>query len=96
MLLESAIDEHQCGVINDEIIDITWLNELCESGETELPKTSAISAILLELGFVQIKDRRTKINGKYHYVWYKDKKELNDTLVKAKVRNFFDKDEAPF
>lgn len=96
MLLESAIDEHQCGVINDEIIDITWLNELCESSETELPKTSAISAILLELGFVQIKDRRTKINGKYHYVWYKDKKELNDTLVKAKVRNFFDKDEAPF
>lgn len=96
MLLESAIDEHQCAVINDEIIDITWLNELCESSETELPKTNAMSAILLELGFVQIKDRRTKINGKYHYVWYKEKKELNDTLTKAKVRNFFDKDEAPF
>lgn len=96
MLLESAIDEHQCGVINDEIIDITWLNELCDSSETELPKTNAMSAILLELGFVQIKDRRTKINGKYHYVWYKEKKELSDTLVKAKVRNFFDKDEAPF
>jgi hypothetical protein len=96
MLLESAIDEHQCRVINDEIIDITWLNELCESSETELPKTNAMSAILLELGFVQIKDRRTKINGKYHYVWYKEKKELNDTLTKAKVRNFFDKDEAPF
>ena len=96
MLLESAIDEHQCAVINDEIIDITWLNELCESSETELPKTNAMSAILLELGFVQIKDRRTKINGKYHYIWYKEKKELNDTLTKAKVRNFFDKDEAPF
>lgn len=96
MLLESAIDEHQCGVINDEIIDITWLNELCESSETELPKTNAMSAILLELGFVQIKDRRTKINGKYHYVWYKEKKELSDERVKAKVRNFFDKDEAPF
>lgn len=96
MLLESAIDEHQCVVINDEIIDITWLNELCESSETELPKTNAMSAILLELGFVQIKDRRTKINGKYHYVWYKEKKELSDERVKAKVRNFFDKDEAPF
>ena len=96
MLLESAIDEHQCAVINDEIVDITWLNELCESSETELPKTRAMSAILLELGFVQIKDRRTKINGKYHYIWYKEKKELNDTLTKAKVRNFFDKDEAPF
>ena len=96
MLLESAIDEHQCGVINDEILDVSWLNELCESSETELPKTNAMSAILLEIGFVQIKDRRTKINGKYHYVWYKEKKELNDALVKAKVRNFFDKDEAPF
>lgn len=96
MLLESAIDEHQCGVINDEIIDITWLNELCNSSETELPKTSALSAILLELGFVQIENRRIKVNERYHYVWYKDKKELSDERVKAKVRNFFDKDEAPF
>ncbi len=96
MLLESAIDEHQCAVINDEIIDVTWLNELCESSETELPKTRALSAILLELGFVQIENRRVKVNERYHYVWYKEKKELSDTLVKAKVRNFFDKDEAPF
>lgn len=96
MLLESAIDEHQCGVINDEIIDVTWLNELCESSETELPKTRALSAILLELGFVQIENRRVKVNERYHYVWYKEKKELSDTMVKAKVRNFFDKDEAPF
>ena len=96
MLLESAIDEHQCGVINDEILDVSWLNELCESSETELPKTNAMSAILLELGFVQIDKRRAKVNGKYHYVWYKEGKGLTSELVKAKVRNFFDKDEAPF
>ena len=96
MLLESAIDEHQCGVINDEIIDITWLNELCESSETELPKTRALSAILLELGFVQIDKRRAKVNESLHYIWYKEGKGLTSEQVKAKVRNFFDKDEAPF
>jgi transcription initiation factor IIE alpha subunit len=96
MLLESAIDEHQCGVINDEILDVSWLNELCESSETELPKTRAISAILLELGFVQIDKRRMKVNDSLHYVWYKEGKNINSELVKAKVRNFFDKDEAPF
>lgn len=96
MLLESAIDEHQCGVINDEILDVSWLNELCESSETELPKTRAMSAILLELGFVQIDKRRAKVNESLHYIWYKEGKGLTSELVKAKVRNFFDKDEAPF
>ena len=96
MLLESAIDEHQCVVINDEIIDVTWLNELCESSETELPKTRTLSAILLELGFVQIDKRRMKVNDSLHYVWYKEGKNINSELAKAKVRNFFDKDEAPF
>ena len=75
---------------------MSWLNELCESSETELPKTRALSAILLELGFVQIDKRRAKVNESLHYIWYKEGKGLTSELVKAKVRNFFDKDEAPF
>jgi hypothetical protein len=58
--------------------------------------TRVLSAILLELGFVQIDKRRAKVNESLHYIWYKEGKGLTSEIVKAKVRNFFDKDEAPF
>jgi hypothetical protein len=72
-LLEDAIAEHECCVINGDILDVTWLNEMCKMGDSELPKTRTISAILLDMGYVQIDQRRVKIkkDRRNHYIWYR-------------------------
>jgi len=85
-LIEDAIDLMRCDVINETVLDVTWLNKLCEAEGTMLPKTRAISAILLEMGYKQIEGRRMKIsktNG-LHYVWFKG----DEKGVKNIVRDF--------
>lgn len=96
-LLEDAIAEHECGIINDKILDITYLNQLCQMEGTELPKTRAMSAILLEMGYQQHSKRRVFLNKtrKYHYVWLR----LNDDddIALQEVKDFHENpDYVPF
>lgn len=78
-LIEDAIDLNRCDVINDKVLDVTWLGKLCEGEGTMLPKTRAMSAILLEMGYRQIEGRRIKVakSANKHYIWFKgDEKDL--------------------
>jgi hypothetical protein len=91
-MLEDAITMHECDVINENVLDVTWLNELCEIEGTHLPNGRATSAILLEMGYRRINDRKIKIakNRKNHYVWFgarNDEKSARDA-----VKNFHDGD----
>lgn len=89
--VEDMIDKHQCAVVSERVLDLTWLNKLCEAEGDTLPKTRAIHAILLELGYQQVDERRVKISKHeargYHYVWRKD---CNDDEAKQIVKGFFD------
>ena len=71
LALEDAIAKHQCEVINDKILDVTWLNKLCEMEGDDIPKTRTLTAILLEMGYEQIEKKRVKIPSTRanHYVW---------------------------
>lgn len=73
LALEDAINQHACVVVNERLIDVTWLNALCVADGVELPKTRTLSAILLEMGYEQIEGKRVRIQqtGKLHYVWYR-------------------------
>ena len=96
-LLEDAIAQHQCCVINDDILDVTHLNYLCKMHDTELPKTRSISAILLDMGYVQIDQRRVKIkkNRRYHYIWYR--RGFDQGVAVEHAKGFQDEPEfAPF
>jgi hypothetical protein len=86
--IEDAISMHECDVINDQMVDITWLNELCRTsgGDIELPKTRTLGAILLEIGYVPISKRRVKVGDKLHYIWHKPG--LNDHQIKTVIREF--------
>lgn len=72
-MIEDAIEKHNCAVINNDIVDVTWLGRLCEMEGEGLPKTRTISAVLLELGYRQLAARRVKITktNSLHYVWFK-------------------------
>ena len=94
LAVEDAIEKHRCDVINENVLDITWLNKLCEMEGEELPKTRAMTAILLEMGYEQMPGRRLKISSKgaYHYVWVRVQSKIDCAPI---VRNFHDGD-CPF
>lgn len=89
LALEDAIAKHECEVINCDVLDVTWLNNLCQLDGDEIPVKRTLTAILLELGYEQVDGRRIKISktGAYHYVW---KKSGSDSDVKEIVRDFHD------
>lgn len=92
-LLEDAIATHECAVINEDVLDVTWLNELCEMEGTHLPNARALSAILLEMGYRRISNRKIKIakNRKNHYVWFGARNDENS--AKNLVKEFHDDDD---
>lgn len=96
-MLEDALAEHECAVINDQILDVTWLNELCKMADTELPKTRAMTAILLEMGYTQYEKRYLKISKdlKNHYLWFG--RDVDQEFATKTVREFHtDADFIPF
>lgn len=93
MLLEDAIANNECGVINESIIDITYLNDLCVFDGIELPKSRTLSAILLEMNYEHIDKKRIKIKStnKYHYVWI-DSTRINEDQAKEILKDFHESD----
>jgi hypothetical protein len=93
MLLEDAIANNECGVINESIIDITYLNDLCVFDGIELPKSRTLSAILLEMNYEHIDKKRIKIKStnKYHYVWI-DSTRINEDEAKEILKDFHESD----
>lgn len=87
LALEDAIHKHGCEAINDAVLDVTWLNNLCENEGDEIPTKRALTAILLEMGYEQVDGRRVKIakTGKLHYVWFNG---IDSDTAKTKVREF--------
>jgi hypothetical protein len=101
LAVEDAIAEHDCDVINSEILDVTWLNELCKMGGSDLPNGRALTAILLEMGYEQIEGKRVKINrtGKYHYAWVRAQSGDSDRApdwFKSRLRVFHENYKVPF
>jgi hypothetical protein len=98
LALEDAISRHTCAVINDQLVDVTWLNRLATAEGDLLPTGTGLSRILLEMGYEAISGRRMRIKktGTKHYVWIKVGLKQPD-VVKELVRQFHDSDESlPF
>ena len=85
--IEDAVAALECDVINDSVIDLTWLNEQAKLEGYVLPKTRAITAILLEIGYRQVPSRRIKVDGKHHYIWY-NPENYDAASAKQSVRAF--------
>lgn len=89
-LVEDAIHSHECGVVSDGVLDVSHLKNLCEMEGDELPYGRKLSAILVDMGYSQIPNRRVKIakTRKYHYVWVKGEVDVDDVI--SNVRDFHD------
>jgi len=89
LLIEDAIAQNDCSIVNDDIVDVTLLNDLVQFQGVELPKPRTLSAILLEMNYEQLSTRRIKVKatGKMHYVWFKSAK-YTENEVKSLVREY--------
>lgn len=89
--VEDALSRHECGVIGGDLVDVTWLSDLCLADGTALPNTRALSAILLELGYEQVEGRKIKVSKtrKNHYVWTRNLS-LDDARIR--LRDFNEND----
>lgn len=96
LAVEDAIAQHRCAVVDEDLLDVTWLNQLCEAEGNDIPKNRTLTAILLEMGYEQIQGKRVKIasTGRHHYVWV-GCSYTRSTEPKEVVRNFHD-GECPF
>ena len=85
-LLDDLLFKYEDGLINNEFIDVTYFNNQCILGGDELPKTKALSSIMLEKGYRPIKGRYlyTYSPQRKHYLWIKEG--LTDEYVIEKVK----------
>lgn len=98
--VEDLINKHECGVINGRVLDVTWLNELCNIDGELLPPNRTMGHILSDMGYQQIENRRVfvKKTNSQHYVWFKPSQKNNSDGAKNEVIDFFKSglDEIPF
>jgi hypothetical protein len=97
-VVEGCIKRYDCWVINDELIDVTWMSELGRVDDVDFPKTRTVGAILLEMGYEQVEGRRVWISKtrQHHYLWFKPDLIKSDAAIKAAKDFHDDPNFAPF
>lgn len=87
-LLE-LIEEHECDVINGDVVDITHLATLCKLNGDEMPKSMAIRSAMLRLGYSPMGSRvMVPKLRRMHTVWYRKDKFKSEQAVEL-VKGFF-------
>lgn len=92
--LEDLIDKYQCDVINNIIVDVTYLHQLCQGEGDKLPKINALKSSLLVAGLSLIPGKRMWIKKlrRRHIIWYR-KDTLKQSEIEEVVEDFFDKND---
>lgn len=88
--VEDAIDKNRCAVIDDELLDITYLNQCCTMDGDEFPSGRTLSKILSELGYSKCIKRikRKTAKREMHTVWFGSG--YDDELAVNRVTQFHD------
>lgn len=84
--IEDAIELHECDVVGNQLVDVTWLRQLVEVDGGQLPKARILSAVLLDMGYQPVSGRRVKTKGRAnHYIWIRG---MDDDQAKELVRAY--------
>jgi hypothetical protein len=98
--IEEAIEDYRCAIVNENILDVTYLSDAACIDTKELPQKRALANVLRDMGFSQVDGRRIKVGANHHYVWFKRAQSLDSEGVKAVVREWYasgpDLDDVPF
>ena len=106
--VENALADYACDIVNQNLIDVTYLNRMASLDGKDMPMTSKLAHILSDMGFVQIEGRKVKINKAEdkHTVWFRrgslvpSGQEMTSDMAKNMAKEFFntekDFSDAPF
>ncbi len=88
-MVEDAIKDKECEVINEDLIDVTYLNDLMTIEPEGLPHNKSMSHILTDLGYSKTEPDRVKIktDKKYHHFWFREGTMTSDEAIQ-KIRAF--------
>lgn len=67
--VEEAIEDYGCEIVNDKVIDVTYLNSCVLMEGKDLPVQRALANVLRDMGYEKIEKGRIKIGKDYHYIW---------------------------
>ena len=84
--LDDLLLKYKDALINEDFVDISYLNMQCVLNGDEIPKTRSLSSIMLEKGYRPIKGRYfyTYTPQRKHYVWVKEGKTDEYAIEKVK------------
>jgi len=95
--VENALADYACDIVNQNLIDVTYLNRMAIADGKDMPMTSKLAHILSDMGFVQIEGRKVKINKveDKHTVWFRrgslvpSGQEMTSDMAKNIAKEFF-------
>ena len=76
--LDFAIEDYGCEVIGKDLINATHLTKTALMGGIDLPQGRALGHALRGMGLRPVDGRRMKIEGEYHYIWYRHTRMSSD------------------
>lgn len=98
--LDELIEDYACGIVSDQIIDVTYLNACATMDGKSIPTGRILASILRDKGYSQIENRRIKIKGAYHFVWIAEGDGVTNDIARKKMREWHEEggefSEVPF
>ena len=95
--VENALADYACDIVNQNLVDVTYLNRMAAIDGKDMPMTSKLAHILSDMGLVQIEGRKVKINKAEdkHTVWFRrgalvpSGQEMTSDMAKNMAKEFF-------
>ena len=99
-IIDDALEDYASPIVNKHILDITHLNKQALMDGIDMPTNRTLSNILRDLGMRPVDQKRVKIKGMYHFVWFRPSgaRSSDDAVEAVRAWHVADKDfrEPPF
>ena len=99
-VIDDALEDYASPIVNKHVLDITYLNKQALMDGVDMPTSRALSNVLRDLGMRPVDQKRVKIRGVVHFVWFRPSgaRTSDDAVEAVRVWHAADKDfkEPPF
>jgi hypothetical protein len=87
--VEDAIEDHACGIVSAQLLDVTYLNGCVGIDGGSLPQGRVLASVLRDIGYTQVAKKRVKIKKAVHYIWF-NKAEMTEDEAISRARQWHD------
>ena len=99
-IIDDALEDYASPIVNKHILDITHLNKQALMDGIDMPMNRTLSNVLRDLRMRPVDQKRVKIKGVIHFVWFRPSgaRTSDDAVEAVRAWHAADKDfrEPPF